>query len=434
MPNRQVVLLVTLEPFRALRYDPERVDLASVTAPPYDAIDLDEQRRLYDRDAHNVVRLELGLEHPDEPADNRYTRAATVLHDWLAAGILRIDEEPALWRYEQTFDDGGERRTQRGVVGALEVTPWEAGQVLPHERVFRGPVEDRKRLLTHVAVNLSPVFLLAPDDPDFESALDVAPASPPLEVTDGGGVVHRLTRIADVATQQAIQRALAPLSVLMADGHHRYTTAIEHLDEHGGVGATRVLASIASAARGPVVRPMHRLVRRLPDQAVGRLRTAGFSFHRFDGSPSELAEVVASSDEALFGMVWNAGPHLLEVRDPDAVSRLVPSGTPDLVRRLDITLLQAAVTVPLGVRERVQDLLYTPDVAAASAAVAAGVADALFLVKPLTVGQVREAASAGHLLPPKSTAFYPKPRTGLVMRPLDPTSLAGGTGTSGGSR
>lgn len=419
--------MVTLEPFRALRYDHARVDLGSVTAPPYDAIDIDEQRRLYDRDPHNVVRLELGYEQPDLPSDNRYTRAAEVLDSWLADGILQIDDTPAIWRYEQTFEHGGVRRTQRGVLGAMGVGPWSDGGVLPHERVFRAPVEDRKRLLSHVPVNLSPVFVLAPPDEAFEAALDVAPASAALEITDGAGVTHRVTRIDDPATTSAITAALAPLSVLMADGHHRYTTALEHAAEAVPPGCDRVLALVVSADRGPVIRPMHRLIRRLPDQAVGRLRTAGLSFHPFEGDARALASHVAESDETCFGMLWNAGPHVLRVRDPDATSRLFAPDTPTVIRDLDIALLQAAITVPLGVRDRIEDLLYTPDLEEAANAVAAGHADALFIVRPVSIDEVRTAAEAGVLLPPKSTAFHPKPRTGLVMRPLDPDGLGPGT-------
>lgn len=416
---------MTFEPFRTMRFDVGAIDLAAVTAPPYDAIDADEQRRLYDLDPHNIVRLELGMRQPDHPADNRYTRAADQVRTWLDEGILVVEDSAALWLYEEVFDHAGERRHQRGLIGALDVTPWEARQVLPHERVFREHVEDRKALLREVPVNLSPVFLLAPEDTWLTPVIDVLDDEPTSSFTDREGIDHRLWRISDRGTHREVTAALERHSLLMADGHHRYTTALEHHTEVGGRGSDATLAYIVPDAHGPVVRPMHRLIRRVPDQLVGRLRTAGFSFHPFDGDVAALLDVVSTFEERCFGLVWGAGTNLVRVRDPDAADRVFPKGAPGLVRRLDVALLQATITGPLGVRDRIEDLLYTPDAEAAAAAVAAGLADALLLAKAPSVADVRRTAAAGHLLPPKSTSFHPKPRTGLVMRPLDADAPSG---------
>ncbi|HEX9889415.1 MAG TPA: DUF1015 domain-containing protein [Nitriliruptorales bacterium] len=413
--------MVDLAPFRGLRFDPATVpDLGRVTAPPYDAIDADEQRRLHARSPFNVVRLELDARSTDDiTPDDRYAQAADVYRSWRRQGALRLDAQ-AMYVYEQRFEHAGEPRRQIGVLAALALTPWSDGTVLPHEHVFRDPVEDRKRLLQALPVNVSPIFLLTPRTPARvagmldgvgQRAADAAFAGP-------GGVTHRLWVVTDAHLHGLVSGAYADQALLVADGHHRYTAALERHAESPGPGTDRVLAFVVGADRGPAIDPTHRLVRHLPPDALDRIRAEGLRVEWVEAEPGELATAVARSAPGTFGLVTAGGSYVLRADAPalDALTGAAPAP----VDRLDVTALQALLVDRLAVPDRMQELRYTPDVEPAHRAVTSGAADGLFLVRPVSFDQFRAASEAGVRMPPKTTTFVPKPRTGLVMRPLDP--------------
>lgn len=423
-----------IDGFRGIRYAPEVVgDLGSVTAPPYDAIDAQQQDALHAASPYNVVRLELGIDLAgDDDTTNRYQRAAAQYDAWRREGVLVPDGPgPRMHVYEQTFlDAGGRDRRQIGLLAALRLAPWEAGEVLPHEQVFRGPVEDRKRLLRALPVNVSPVFVLyqgraAPVEAAVERARRSTPA---LEFRCDDGVTHRRWAIDDPAIMTSIHAALSDRVALMADGHHRYTTALEYRDEPGAPpGARDVLAYVVCEDDGPQVRPTHRLVRRLPAAWRDALHRLGLRTDRtWEGRRPELALRELRRDGVTFGLVTQARTET--VAGPPA-DELVPDGTPPVLAGLDVTALQHLLVDHLQVPDRIEELMYTADVDAAVHAVARGEAEALFLVRPVSLPQVRAAATAGVRLPPKSTSFQPKPRTGLVLRPLAPPD--GSPGTTG---
>lgn len=420
--------MVDLAPFRGLRFDPAVVgDLAAVTAPPYDAIGSAEQERLYAASPYNVVRLELGQQTAaDDDRDNRYTRAAATYRAWLADEVVRPDAE-ALYVYEQRFVRDGAARTQVGILGALAVTPWEAGEVLPHERIFRGPVEDRKRLLAALPANVSPVFVLVPRTPTGVSeVLDRAVSHPPLAAfTDADGTTHRLWAVADPVEHGSVARALATEHVLMADGHHRYTTALEHHGDRPGPGTDRVLAYVVGADRGPAIDAAHRLVRDLPPDVFDRLADLDVEVVPTDLSARALADGLADAPDLTFGLVTTAGTWMLRGRRAALHSLVADVAAP--VDRLDIAVLQEVLLGPLQVPDRLEDLRYVTDIDEAAAEVRDGGYDALFLVRPVTFAQFQQASEARVLMPPKSTSFVPKPRTGLVLRPLDPANPGGGS-------
>lgn len=387
--------MVDLAAFPGLRYVDD--DLRDVTAPPYDAIDSELQTALHDRHPHNVVRLELPL------AEDRYARAAACYRRWLDEGVLARDAAPTVTVYRQTFA-GGE---QRGVIAAVRLEPWDAGVILPHERVFPGPVRDRLRLLGALPANTSPVYLLADAEPDVvRGALDDVVSTPPdrtfRDVEDG--VDHAVWHVDAPDLVAALTVGYGDVAVLVADGHHRYTTALEFLVRHPRLGgAERLLAFVVGAGDGgPVIRPVHRLVRDLPRDALTLVRDAGFEVDAHD-APIRL--VTGDGETGL--------------RPTDDAARLVPDDVPDVVRTLDTAVLQALLLGPLRVADDPERLVYTPDEDAALAEVAGGRADGVFLVRPVELAQVRRVAQAGALMPPKTTSFFPKPRTGIVLRPLE---------------
>lgn len=436
--------MVDVAPFHALRYR-DLARLAAVTAPPYDTIDSELSERLHTRSPYNVVRLELDANRSPERNLARYAAAAQTYARWRAEGILELDPGPTLYVYEQAYEYDAVIGRQRGVLVALRLEAWETRAVLPHERVFPGPVEDRLWLLEALPVNTSPVYLLATREPEqVAGLLDAVTTTPPLTAFSDleDGARHRLWRVTDREAHASVRAGYADQRLLMADGHHRYTTGLEHLARHPpaevGEGADRILAFVVGG-EGPIVRATHRLVRWLPADFDARLRAAGFDRVPLGATTAASVGAVmaaledppppdpddcrpsgySSAPTVAFGLLTSEGSALVVVRDAERVSELW-AAIPQPLRSLDVALLQRLLTVALEVEDHSDRVVFTSDPAEAANEVAAGRAAGLFLVRPATVAQVWGVAEAGVLLPPKSTSFFPKPRTGLVLRPLGP--------------
>jgi uncharacterized protein (DUF1015 family) len=382
-----------VSPFRAVRYDASRVGgLAGVIAPPYDVISPAEQAALYERSPYNVVRLILARETP------RAETAACALGEWVAARVLVRDVAPALYLYRQTF---------RPADGALRLETFASGVVRPHERTFPGPKADRLALLRATGAFLSPIFGLYAGAALADVFAAAADAPPLEEVGDSGGETHRVWRIDDVETIARVAAALVPESILIADGHHRYETALAHRDEGGPEFVLAYLACMHDP--GLVILPTHRLIPRLPMDA-GALA-------------SRLAGAFAVTPRPARAP---RGPGEIDCVLPDRALRLRPlpatlarlETVPAPLRALDVTLFERAILEPiLGLATR--DLAFTHDDAEAEAAVPARAA-AAFLVNPPTIDAVRAVCLAGEVMPEKSTYFYPKLADGLVFDLFDP--------------
>jgi len=338
-----------LTPFRALRYDARAGSLGDLVAPPYDVIGSQERDELAGRNPHNVVHLTL----PESPE-----AAATTLADWRAEGVLR-EEEPALWWVEQTYTgpDGFER-TREGLAGGIEATPYSVGEVLPHERTHAGPKEDRLKLLRATSTQLEPIFLLY----DGEPPVTRPDGDPELDV-EAGGVHTRVWRL-------PAQEIEVPGPLLIADGHHRYETAVAYRGEHPDAERTfAVLVSMRSP--GLEIFPTHRIV---PD---------------LEGEP-----------DAMMTSTW----------DQDALT-LYQRGNFFRVETEDE--LDAQAVDRFG-----SEFEYTPNAQEAIDAVDSGFNEAAFLVRAPTVAQVVEFAKRGETMPQKSTFFYPKLTSGLLLFPV----------------
>jgi uncharacterized protein (DUF1015 family) len=353
--------VAVVEPFRALRYD-ERLagPLASLVAPPYDVISPEERERYLARSPHNVVRLTL----PDDEAE-----AARTLGEWVCEGVLVRDEEPALWWLAQDYrgPDGVARRRD-GLVAALRLEPYSAGVVLPHERTHAGPKEGRLRLLRATRTHVEPILLL------YEGSLAGPQGDPdPAIDVELDGVRSRLWRFGEAGTDRGPVPDLSGARLLIADGHHRYETALAFHEEDGSEASARLLAVIVPTEQeGLTIFPTHRIA----------LRTA--ELPPLEPAPSNGLPSVEVYTRAGSGYLVGAEGEL----DAELVARHAP------------------------------EVRYTPSAEEARTAVDAGEAEAAFLLRAPTVEQVAAVAAAGRTMPQKSTYFYPKLTSGLLLLPL----------------
>ena len=433
-----------IRPFRALRYDLGAIgDPALVTAPPYDVIDAEQRARLVARHPANVVRLDLPAEEPGEGPDDRYRRAAKTLAEWRSGGILRKDPLPSVYVYEQTYTVPGsdQERTQRGFFGRLQLEAFgpDAG-VLPHERTLSGPKEDRYKLLRATGVNTSPVVVLF-DDASGRSANALAEATErpaDVEVIDEDGVCHRLWAVAadrdgssgDVSARLVQAAEAAPVTI--ADGHHRYETALRYRDERRMTRSCEedpafdyLLTLFLEATGQPLtVLPTHRLLR-----SAGEGGGAGL-LHRadelFEVEPADAATLrstfgeggLAPGGEGRFGLWTAEGGALLQVRRA-AIEPHLPAGGAAL-RGLDVTALGVALERLAGLDPAAVAsgaIGYTKSVVEALATVDAGGAEAAVLLDGTPVASIQAVARDGDVMPQKSTYFHPKALTGLLLNP-----------------
>ncbi len=385
-----------VSPFIGLLFDRARVgSLDLVTTPPYDVISPPDRVRYLDASPHNVIRLDLGEDRPgDDEVSNKYRRASDLLRSWRGDGVLVPTDAPAYYTYEMRFSFHGRARTIRGLVCQVALED-PGGSILPHERTMAAPVEDRLRLMRAVRANLSCILAVLPG-PSVPLAdhLDRASAVEPTTAVVGeDGVEHRLW------VGEPDPRVAAWLegeSLMIADGHHRYTTALRYRDEmradHGLGPWEHVMMLVLDAAiSDPPVLPLHRIQRSGPVPEDGR-------------RVRDLQEVLDSvDDERLTYGVATRDDGLLVHR----VAKL--GGEPPTVCQLHDQVLA----------DMEGELSFTPDAVEAEEAVRTGTAVAAYLLPPTGAGRIRAVVDRGGRLPQKSTFFWPKPRTGLVIRPFD---------------
>jgi uncharacterized protein (DUF1015 family) len=398
-----------VRPFTALRYTPAAGPLGALVAPPYDVIS-PEQRRAYLAAApYNAVRLEL--------PEIAYDEVAGLIASWLDDGVLeRADPLLVAWTQTLTLGDGVERE-RRTLLGAAALEPYEARVVRPHERTHAGPKEDRLRLIRAVRTNISPVFGLYPD-PEGAAWAAIAPQGPPDgEATDADGTVHRVWFVDDPAVADAVAESLRDAWILIADGHHRYETALAYRDELRAAGAgdgphDRVLMGLTALDDpGLVVLPTHRLLTRWPEGAA-----AAFTSTPADDLDVLVAALAAAPQDApALGLVTADGMALLTA--PPA-----PPGTSP-ARRLDVAAIEREILVPhLGADQAAlahdEILSYTKDAAEAEALVRDGSIAAALILRGIPKPDIADVSEAGETMPQKSTYFFPKLLTGVAFNPL----------------
>lgn len=415
-----------MSPFKALRFDAAVAGhLSTLTSPPYDVLDEDGVTLLEQANDHNIVRLILPRAEPDatQAGDDRYARAASRLAAWRAAGVLVPDTEPALYVYEQA-EPGG--HVQRGLLGALALTPAEDGIVLPHENTMSATVSDRLALYTAVAADLEPIFLLYDGGGATSSAVAaVSDRAPLLDVALPDGLRHRLWALTDATELAAIAHDLAPRTALIADGHHRYATYLQrqqaaHAAGHGaGPWDTGLCLLVDATAFGPQVHPIHRVVPGSTPSVLADRAAAGMTVRRIAAPLAtarvELERAGAAGPAFLLASGEDGASFLLTDPDPAALRAALPADRSAAWAALDVSVLHAFVVTSLWtLDDDVEHVGYAHDVAGALHA--AGADGTAVLLNPTPIQAVAAVASAGERMPRKSTLFTPKPRTGLVIR------------------
>jgi len=422
--------MAEIRPFHGLRYDQEKVKLSEVVAPPYDVISKEYQEELYRRSPYNVVRLILGKEM------DRYREAARNLSRWQEESVLRRDLKPSLYCLAQSFGGSDGVRYERvGFVAACWLEEFSAGVILPHEKTLSKPKEDRFRLVQATKANFSQIFGLYSDPGGTVDGIlrEVMRADPLLQV-DFEGVSNRLWIMNDPATINAVVSAMRGKSILIADGHHRYETALAYRDfmklkttsstDKQPFNYTMMFFADMDA-QGLVILPTHRVVHSLssfdPREFLDRLKK-NFVI-RSESSQAAHLQALSAERELSFGVVLEDGFYLIRLKQKELLSQLFGESVPPEIRELDVTLLHSYILekllgISVEAQERKSNLEYVKDVDDAVRGVHAG-GQVAFLMNPTRVDQVRRVARAGHTMPQKSTYFYPKLVTGLVMNSLD---------------
>ena len=446
-------------PFRALRYNPERVSLTKVVTQPYDKITLQMQDQYYDASPHNLVRIILGKRQAgDGDKENVYTRAASYLRDWRHQGIFLQDSQPSLYAYSQHFrsHDGKAVLERRGFIGLGRLEDYSAGVVFRHEQTLAKPKADRLELLRATRVHFEQLFMVYSGGGEISAVLPQDDQAD-VEITDEYDVLHRVWRISDPALVSNIRGEMRDKKLIIADGHHRYETALNYRDQQRAA-----LAAVAPAGASPersagdallgtpaseaphefvmmtfidmdspglVILPTHRVVHSLPSFSTDRLQSAArtyFSVEEVDASldVARATGILHEASHAGTALLAVASDHAYLIHTPKAGGSRLFAGLSPRQQSLDVVQLHKCLLESvLGLSEESirnqQNLNYVREAGEAIERVRKGDANVAFLMNPVRMEQVRDLAFSGEVLPQKSTDFYPKLLSGLTMYALD---------------
>lgn len=443
--------MALVQPFRAFRYNGNVVPYDRVLTQPYDKISPALQEKYYSADPHNLIAVEKGRAYPnDTPQNNVYTRAAASLNSWIGENAIQQDAAPAFYAYSQEYTVPGtsQRQTRRGFIGLGHLEDYSAGIIFRHEHTLSGPKADRLELLRHTRTHTGQLFMLYSDPQlQIDSLLTRAEASmtPVSELTDEYGVTHRLWVLAELEAIATIQKAMAAQKLVIADGHHRYETSLNFRNECR-TKAGRVVPDapyefsmmtfINTCAEGLTILPTHRVVANLRDfswSAVRRYLEPWFATETFPIAsdadvPQARADFVRRLTDATVNRAIGVYPapesggrafYLLTLRPEADLAQILPGLSP-LQRELDVVLLHQGILEPaLGITPHAvsseANLTYEREANAALDAVDRGEAQIAFLLNPVDVDLVMDVATAGEVMPQKSTDFYPKLLSGITM-------------------
>jgi uncharacterized protein (DUF1015 family) len=442
--------LAEIVPFSGIRFNSAVVgDMNAVVAPPYDIISPKHQDDLYARHDNNIVRIDFGkVFEGDADGNNRYTRSAETLNKWLDEGVLKREDEAALYLYEITYNTpAGEARKFSGFICLLRLEEWDKGVVLPHEGTLKGPKADRFELFKATSAGTSQVFSLYTDPAKkVSSALNSAAAgkSPDIEVKDDDGNTHRLWAVTDAAAIKTAQEVLAGSKVFIADGHHRYETGLAYRDwrreqgQYTGSEAFNFVPMFLSNMdeEGLTVLPTHRLIKETPgvelDHILDRMKmyfdveerpVEGGSKEGIKAFINDLTEKGKSAHA--FGYFFNGSPsyYLLTLKDITPVKECIGLGKSEAYCNLDVSILHGLVIERVLGYDTEHISMYQPiqfekDGIKSVERVASGEFLMTFLLNATKVQEVRDVALAREIMPQKSTYFYPKLLTGLVIADL----------------
>ena len=433
--------MANIQAFRAHRYDMGRVgNMSEVVAPPYDVIDEKLQEHLYNNNPYNVIRLELNKELPtDTETNNRYTRSAAVLRDWIAEDILIRDGSPALYVYEQEYVVEGKTHLRKGFMARVRLEPFGTGKIFPHEETLAGPKADRLKLYQATNMNLSPVFGLYPDDNcEVMAKLEKAVGQAlPMEATDHLGTISRLWTIHDHSVVSAVTGLMGPKPVFIADGHHRYETGLKYLEEKKAAGEVLdseaapnfiLMMLVSMSDPGLLILPTHRLVsglKGITSEQVQKALEGHFKIEKVGTGNAaaldawESIEADGGQDLLAFGTLADNTWILGRLTDTSAMDKLAAAHSGDW-RGLGVSILHVLVLDHL-MKEKAghnPSCKYVHLLGEVQDALAKKECDLAVLVAPAGMDHVEEIAGNLEKMPPKSTYFYPKLLSGLLFNSL----------------
>jgi uncharacterized protein (DUF1015 family) len=434
--------VATIRPFKGMRYDPEKVgDVAAVLCPPYDVISEVARDALYARHPNNYVRLEYAREMPgDDAVENKFSRSARTLEEWLAGGVLQAESDPAIYVHDHYFRFWGREYRRRGIIVRLRLEEWERMIVRPHEDTFAGPKSERLRLMNVTDADISPIMSLFEDENGRIAALleAVAAADPVLETGWEDDERHRLWTVTETAAQDALAAAFADRPVYIADGHHRYESALNYRREQlarqpdapeDAAFNFVMMTLIDFEDAGLVVLPPHRLVRGLDASRLAALPVGLASFFEIEVWPvadagtddrveSFLAAGAAEQDRLVAYGLAPGQVHALKVKDYTQIDRLMPPGRTAAYRRLGVSVIDHLILEHLlGIAREDQEgkLAYDIDRDVVTRAVSGGDYQLALLHSPMRTSVIKDIADATDRMPRKATYFHPKLPSGLVF-------------------
>jgi uncharacterized protein (DUF1015 family) len=416
--------MASIRPFRGLRFSGAAGNLNDLTAPPYDVLSAVERDAYAARNSRNIVHLTLPEANPDDRSKFvKYARSSALLNEWRRDGFLQMEERPAIYRYTQTFkiDPAGADLVRTAIITLLKTEPYDRGVVLPHEQTFPKHKEDRLRILEATRAHLECIFGLFEDDGGIYRSICDAPASGLVTASSDDGVDHVLEPIVDSQALDALVRAMAAKKLWIADGHHRYETAL-NFREASGAGDRDVaegylpIALASMSDPGLVLLPTHRILRELPlgeEESLKRLATV---FDLKPVAPAALIAEIEAFGSRAFGLAVSGSRGF--VLTPKAGVELLRGEGGDRLRSLDVSILHSLILTELLGVAGLDPISYTRDPAEAIAAPAAGAA-ASFLMTPPSVDDMKAIALGGEKMPQKSTYYFPKILSGLVLWSLN---------------
>ena len=433
--------MATINPFQGLRYDEKKAgNIKDLVTPPYDVIDATAQEGYYQINPHNVIRLEYGKITPsDNDMDNRYTRAADFFRRWQDEGALRAENKPALYLYQQQFAVEGKTMVRTGIICRVKLEPYENGVVLPHEETMPKHKADRLALMQACGANFSPIFGLY-TDPDRQvdklllSEVQNTPAN--FDFIDEQGLGHRLWVITEPIMVEQVQQLMQEQRIFIADGHHRYETALNYaLQNPDRPAAGYIMMTLVNLYDpGLVILPTHRMVveSKVEQQQLLANLQEDFVVEKLTATDvSQVTELMHSLAEfqdsgntahrQVLGLYVGGNIYYtLTLRDEDIINRKMPPERSTAWRRLDVSVLQKLILENLlGIDMQAvaagDVIKYTRDAQEAVQAVDQGQCRMSFLMNPTLIAEVTEVATNGEKMPQKSTFFYPKLITGLVI-------------------
>lgn len=424
--------MANVKPFYGLRFDTEKVgSLEAVTAPPYDIISNSEQEMLYKKHKNNIINLELGKTYDDDTENNnRYTRARDCLNDWMSSGVLKFEDKPAYYIYEEIFTVAGMKKSLRGIMSAVELVPFSEKIVLPHEETLSKAKADRFQLMSETHANFSPIYFLYMDEKKTVNNImtEICKTNPTETFTTEDGIIHNMWVVSDEAVCKEIEESFKDKQLFIADGHHRYETALNFSKTlPDNEKAQHILAfSVEMDDPGLVVLPTHRILKDLENfdenNVVDSLRTSFDVKKIYAENIAETAEKLLEENNDLTVFSFYTGKdyfYLLTLLDAEIMKKTL-SNKSSAYCELDVSILHTLIldkifNVDMENMANQKNLVYSKFSTEAIETVKLGNANCSFLLNGTKVRQIKEVSLNNEKMPQKSTYFYPKLITGLVI-------------------